>query len=607
MLGDMYCTKWIPIWVLVYSYVPQGSNQVFSLTIYGRIENDTEFYHKELSEYPSKLATIEYCITYNYTAVLIYNASSVGMDIYTTKYDRNLHKRCLKGFGQLRNENLHIPLSLRKRSLLNLQHRFPNCSMDLKDSDIIHCHGKTTIQDYIPRHYGFSFGSCEQLVRGSLKGLRYNISIYNQNNETNCSSINPVRDVRGIEHCGLLYSHMSLPNLIGDPNWNHVLTWINVLKELEVIGILLMTNNSFRKWYKILNQVMCYVIVPKCDPINNQVIHPCKEMCTNMKDGWMAKTFLQESLLKESVLPALRAVEIRNTSKWFDCDYLPSKHGSIPCFYESLTCDAAPNVENAIMDDRLNFNKIYKAKAQVEYSCANDQFQMKGNSTITCLHNGEWSVHPKCVKIVGNKTPLMILLPVLIIPIVLYLVIVITLRCRQKTKSKNLTRNKTFDAFVCYAFDADNEFVMTSIQPELEKEPDQSFKLCIHSRDFDVGLHIFDNIQEAIENSNSAIIVMSQGFVLSHWCKEEFTHCYIEHIKDPAFRLFVIMMQPQNTLVNLSKCIRKFIDQKTYLKKDDPDLIEKIVKYLRWIKQPKDETKHEDEVNEPEEAERFIE
>ena len=210
------------------------------------------------------------------------------------------------------------------------------------------------------------------------------------------------------------------------------------------------------------------------------------------------------------------------------------------------------------------------------------------------------------MNIVGNETSLINVLPVLIIPVVLYLMIIITLKCRQKTKS-NLTRNKTFDALVCYEFDADNEFVMNSLQPELEKEPDPSFKLCNHSRHFVVGVHIFDNIQEAIEKSNSAIIVMSQDFTNNHWCKQEFTYCCIENMMDPAFRLFVIMMQPPNTLVNPSSCIRKFIAQKTYLDKDDPDLIEKIVKYLRWVKQPKDnETKHDDEVNEPEAAKRFI-
>ena len=77
------------------------------------------------------------------------------------------------------------------------------------------------------------------------------------------------------------------------------------------------------------------------------------------------------------------------------------------------------------------------------------------------------------------------------------------------------------------------------------------FKLCIHSRNFAPGGDIKDNIEDAIEGSNSAIIVISQGFVDSMWCKEEFTHCYIENMKDAAFNLFVIMMLPADTLVNI--------------------------------------------------------
>ena len=55
--------------------------------------------------------------------------------------------------------------------------------------------------------------------------------------------------------------------------------------------------------------------------------------------------------------------------------------------------------------------------------------------------------------------------------------------------------------------------------------------MCIHENDFEPGYGILDNMQVAIENSNSAILVMSQGFVdsdvvstgvpvLPHWTHE---------------------------------------------------------------------------------------
>ena len=87
--------------------------------------------------------------------------------------------------------------------------------------------------------------------------------------------------------------------------------------------------------------------------------------------------------------------------------------------------------------------------------------------------------------------------------------------------------------------------------------------------------HIKENIIEAIRNSNSAIIVLSQGFVDSIWCKEEFADCYIENMKDPAFRLFVILMEPVENLENVSQYMKSFVNRKTFLMRDDPQLFQK--------------------------------
>ena len=151
-------------------------------------------------------------------------------------------------------------------------------------------------------------------------------------------------------------------------------------------------------------------------------------------------------------------------------------------------------------------------------------------------------------------------------------------------KSVDFERNRFFDAIIFYHFDSDDDFVVDHLLPELEEARD--FKLCIHSRNFTPGRDIKDNIEEAIDSSNSAIIVMSQGFVDSMWCKEEFTHCYIENMKDPAFNVFVIMMQPADTLDNISPYMKTFFDTKTYLQADDPELFAKLASRLDEARQP---------------------
>ena len=79
---------------------------------------------------------------------------------------------------------------------------------------------------------------------------------------------------------------------------------------------------------------------------------------------------------------------------------------------------------------------------------------------------------------------------------------------------------------------------------------------------------------------------MSQAFVNSILCKEEFEQCYIENMNNPVFQLFVIMMQPADTLENLTESMKTFFAQRTYPEKDDPNMILKITEYLTEVKKP---------------------
>ena len=157
----------------------------------------------------------------------------------------------------------------------------------------------------------------------------------------------------------------------------------------------------------------------------------------------------------------------------------------------------------------------------------------------------------------------------------------------RKSKNKYVhTRIKEYDAFVCYDI-ADAEYAHKTIIDELEVKSNPKFKLCIHKRDFKPSNTIKWNIRHAIKNSNSAIIVMSQSYVDSMWCRDEFEGCYVENLEDPAFRLFVIVMQPVETLKNTDEYMTSFFASKTYLEKNDSKVFERIAKYLNLVKLPK--------------------
>ena len=82
-------------------------------------------------------------------------------------------------------------------------------------------------------------------------------------------------------------------------------------------------------------------------------------------------------------------------------------------------------------------------------------------------------------------------------------------------------------------------------------------------------------------------------------CKEELTHCYIENMKDAAFNLFVIMMQPPEILVNISLYMKTFIANKTYLDVNDPELFPRLARHLKNVRF----TEEDDDVDDADENE----
>ena len=153
----------------------------------------------------------------------------------------------------------------------------------------------------------------------------------------------------------------------------------------------------------------------------------------------------------------------------------------------------------------------------------------------------------------------------------------------------------------------DQDFAENTIRIELEENFDLPFKLCLHRRDFKAACDIMWNIRNAIQNSNSAIIIMSQNYVDSLWCKEEFEQCYLEHMKDPAFKLFVILMQPVEELEETSEYMKSFFTIKTYLERNDPKIFKRITDYLLWVKKQKGVKKnHLEEEHDEQEVKELI-
>ena len=363
------------------------------LTISDTIKNDTHFYYRKLSNYPSKLATIGYSVTFNYNV-----KGKVRMDFYTTEDHINIQNQCrVKVYEQVRNDNLHTLLRPGR-------YRFTTCERDRNDSVIVHCNGNTTIQDYIPRNFSFSFGfRCDLSNLKTLKGLTYSISIYAQSNKTKCSEMDSLNIGRGF-WCSKFYTHATFPNMVGDPTWNDAKIWPVLMTPW---GGMMVSEKSKELCYQHFYEIICYIYIPECDVSSNQLIVPCKEMCTEFVEA-CSDDFIR-------YVPLLKPLYIKqfNLSKIFNCDYLPS-YRKFPCIYKRVTCEDPPNITNGVVLSKLRTNETYPVHSQVGYICKNGKYQMKGDNTSTCLHSGQWSKPPTC-RNESPVSPLPLILPLLII------------------------------------------------------------------------------------------------------------------------------------------------------------------------------------------------
>ena len=501
--------------------------------------------------------------------------------MYTVQDHIDRRTNCINDrYGQLHNENLF-------GHLWEGKFRETICARSPSYPQVIECHAKYQVQDFTPRNFAFSFGfTCKEPgTISSLKGLQYNVSVYNQANRTQCEPLPPEADAM---ECFRSHEYMTFPSLGGDLSWDVVLDRADYFQNLRTLTVLLMSTEYNGSCYQHLSDVICKGIIPICDPIRNVSVPICREMCYGLKDSCVQK--LLPIIAKQKTLPGPLTTywveDLKETNlapKMLDCEYLPSVNDdTIPCFYKPVVCEEPPVVQNTKM---LGLKDAYNELSSIQYVCDDAALEIKGNANITCLYSGQWTTPPQCLR--QSESVLKIVLPVLLTSLLLYILLVFCgWYCRKKTQ--NLTRNRQYDAFVCYCYEGqDPDFAEKVVPLELEEKHD--FKLCIHRRDFKAGWDIKWNIMNAIRNSNSAIIIMSQDYINSLWCAEEFEDCYMENMKDPTFKLFVILIQPADTLNMKNEYIKSFFTKKTYLEKEDPKLFKKIAEYLTWVKQPKRE------------------
>nr|WHT06284.1 toll like receptor 18 [Syngnathoides biaculeatus] len=122
-----------------------------------------------------------------------------------------------------------------------------------------------------------------------------------------------------------------------------------------------------------------------------------------------------------------------------------------------------------------------------------------------------------------------------------------------------------YHAFISYSH-WDAEWVREQLLPCLENNRN-SYRLCIHERDFMPGRWIIDNIIDNIESSHKVIFVLSRHFVNSEWCNYELYFAQQRAMGKTFSDVILVVKEPidPGTLPSKYCKLKKMLSTKTYL------------------------------------------
>ncbi|EDW95187.1 toll-like receptor 13 [Drosophila yakuba] len=119
-----------------------------------------------------------------------------------------------------------------------------------------------------------------------------------------------------------------------------------------------------------------------------------------------------------------------------------------------------------------------------------------------------------------------------------------------------------YDIFISYCQN-DRSWVLNELLPNVEETGDVS--ICLHERDFQIGVTILDNIISCMDRSYSLMLIISSKFLLSHWCQFEMylaQHRIFEVSKEHLILVFLEDIPRRKR----PKTLQYLMDVKTYIK-----------------------------------------
>ena len=141
----------------------------------------------------------------------------------------------------------------------------------------------------------------------------------------------------------------------------------------------------------------------------------------------------------------------------------------------------------------------------------------------------------------------------------------ITLGWLSEAMRSNSRRRYHYDAFVSYS-GKDERWVVEELLPNLEQRGPPFLRLCLHSRDFQLGKDIVENITESLYRSRHTLCLVSRHYLHSNWCSLEMrlATCRLqaEH-RDVLILVFLEKISPRRLSVHHR--LARLVKTRTYL------------------------------------------
>ncbi|XP_055907330.1 toll-like receptor 13 [Eupeodes corollae] len=253
-------------------------------------------------------------------------------------------------------------------------------------------------------------------------------------------------------------------------------------------------------------------------------------------------------------------------------------------YFKNLSTNPCPNPSQIILYDKINGSTMKFQLLDYEdihYWCFNETEKM-AFFQLDCQPR---SFDDIIIQSIQNATKYVVIVSCIVVfiatvTIVVYLkrwhihyywsslksAALLSLAAKEKSESlyslSESESNAMYDIFISYCQN-DRPWVLEELMPNIEIAGDLS--ICMHERDFEVGVPILDNIISCMDRSRCLMLLISTNFLLSHWCQFEMRlaqHRMFEASKEHVILVFLEDIPKHKR----PKTLQYLMDVKTYIK-----------------------------------------